>query len=119
MSFGMRIVLFTLVFCFFRVSLRLFVTIFTQGCTCTVEMCNGDTYRGLVIDVEDCWNIQINECQYTSRSGKTSKLEHVYIRGSQIRFVIVPDMLKNSPSFIKFASTSASQSGPSAKKQAV
>ena len=33
---------------------------------------------------------------------QTSKLEYVYIRGSQIRFVIVPDMLKNAPMFKRF-----------------
>lgn len=81
-------------------------------------MRSGDIYRGLVIDVEDCWNIQLNECQYTSRSGETSKLEHVYIRGSQVRYVIVPDMLKNSPIFKKF-NMSAAASAPAAKKQAV
>uniref|UniRef100_A0A0A9YL00 Small nuclear ribonucleoprotein Sm D3 n=1 Tax=Lygus hesperus TaxID=30085 RepID=A0A0A9YL00_LYGHE len=69
------------------------------GCTCTVEMQNGDVYRGLVIDVEDCWNIQINECIYTSRTGQSTKLAHVYLRGSQVRYVIAPDMLKNSPIF--------------------
>jgi small nuclear ribonucleoprotein D3 len=35
----------------------------------------------------------------TDRDGKTSTLEHVYLRGSQIRFVIIPDMFVNAPMF--------------------
>jgi small nuclear ribonucleoprotein D3 len=28
-----------------------------------------------------------------------SQLEHVFIRGSRVRFMIIPDMLKNAPMF--------------------
>ncbi|KAJ1412906.1 Small nuclear ribonucleoprotein Sm D3 [Sesbania bispinosa] len=31
--------------------------------------------------------------------GKTSQLEHVFIRGSKVRFMVIPDMLKNAPMF--------------------
>merc|ERR1712048_223393 len=37
----------------------------------------------------------------TARDGKVSQLEQVFIRGSKIRFVILPDMLKNAPMFKK------------------
>ncbi len=33
----------------------------------------------------------------TYRDGRVSQLEQVYIRGSKIRFLILPDMLKNAP----------------------
>lgn len=33
------------------------------------------------------------------QDGKISHLEHIFIRGSRVRFVIVPDMLKNAPMF--------------------
>ena len=29
------------------------------------------------------------------RTGRQSKLEHCYIRGSKVRFIVLPDMLKN------------------------
>merc|ERR1719204_2369668 len=35
----------------------------------------------------------------TARDGKVSQLEQIFIRGSKIRFVILPDMLKNAPMF--------------------
>ncbi|XP_070024377.1 small nuclear ribonucleoprotein SmD3b-like isoform X3 [Nicotiana sylvestris] len=31
--------------------------------------------------------------------GRVSQLEHVFIRGSKVRFMIIPDMLKNAPMF--------------------
>jgi hypothetical protein len=34
-----------------------------------------------------------------SQDGKVSQLEHVFIRGSRVRFMIIPDMLKNAPMF--------------------
>jgi small nuclear ribonucleoprotein D3 len=44
-------------------------------------------------------NIQLKDITYTDRYGKTQQLEQVYIRGSQVRYFIVPDMLKNAPMF--------------------
>lgn len=38
----------------------------------------------------------------TGRDGKISKLDFVYIRGSKIRLLILPDMLKNAPMFKRF-----------------
>merc|ERR1719495_2642796 len=37
----------------------------------------------------------------TARDGKVSQLEQIFVRGSKIRFVILPDMLKNAPMFKK------------------
>ncbi len=39
-------------------------------------------------------NCHMQNITLTARDGKVSKLEYVYIRGSKIRFMIVPDMLK-------------------------
>ncbi|KAJ0008021.1 hypothetical protein Pint_29651 [Pistacia integerrima] len=33
------------------------------------------------------------------QDGKVSQLEHVFIRGSKVRFMVIPDMLKNAPMF--------------------
>ena len=33
----------------------------------------------------------------TGKDGKQSKIEYIFIRGSQIRFIVMPEMLKNSP----------------------
>jgi small nuclear ribonucleoprotein D3 len=54
------------------------------------------------MDTEDNMNLQLKDITLTQRDGKISQLEQVFIRGSQIKFIIVPDMLKNAPMFKKF-----------------
>lgn len=51
------------------------------------------------IIAEDNMNIQLRDITVTARDGRVSQLDQVYIRGSHVRFFIVPDMLKNAPMF--------------------
>lgn len=44
-------------------------------------------------------NIQLRDITVTARDGRVSHLDQVYIRGSHVRFFIVPDMLRNAPMF--------------------
>lgn len=44
-------------------------------------------------------NCQMMNITVTYRDGRVAQLENVYIRGSKIRFLILPDMLKNAPMF--------------------
>ena len=37
----------------------------------------------------------------TGRDGRITKLEQVYLRGGQIKFIVLPDSLKQSPIFKK------------------
>ena len=50
---------------------------------------------------EDNMNVQLKDITVTARDGRVSQLDQVYIRGSHVRFFIVPDMLKNAPMFKK------------------
>uniref|UniRef100_A0A1J3J0L0 Small nuclear ribonucleoprotein Sm D3 n=1 Tax=Noccaea caerulescens TaxID=107243 RepID=A0A1J3J0L0_NOCCA len=52
-----------------------------------------------MIECEDNWNCQLENITYTAQDGKVSLLEHVFIRGSKVRFIVIPDMLKNAPLF--------------------
>ncbi|PSR71184.1 hypothetical protein PHLCEN_2v12943 [Hermanssonia centrifuga] len=87
----------------------------------TVELKTGQLYRGKlaegawaaifisnrVIDyivvtgntAEDNLNISLKDITVTQRDGRVSQLDQVYIRGSMVRFFIVPDMLQNAPMF--------------------
>jgi hypothetical protein len=76
---------FTLPLSFYRSNTRIKCLVFTF-----------DTYQHLA---EDNMNVQLKEVTVTARDGRVSQLEQVYIRGSQVRFFIVPDMLKNAPMF--------------------
>ena len=70
------------------------LTLELQGHIVTVEITSGQTYRGKLIEAEDNMNVQLKDITVTARDGRVSHLEQVYIRGSHIRFFIVPDMLR-------------------------
>ncbi|PMB73124.1 Small nuclear ribonucleoprotein Sm D3 [Beauveria bassiana] len=57
------------------------------------------TYRGKLLEAEDNMNVQLKDITVTARDGRVSHLDQVYIRGSHVRFFIVPDMLRNAPMF--------------------
>lgn len=65
----------------------------------TIEVKTGEVYRGYMVEIDDTMNCLIENCHFTASDGKTSYFDQVYIRGSQIRFVIVPDMFRNAPMF--------------------
>ncbi|GFZ45851.1 Small nuclear ribonucleoprotein Sm D3 [Saitozyma sp. JCM 24511] len=69
------------------------------GHVVTVELKTGEMYRGKLMEAEDSLNIALREITVTARDGRVSQLEQVYIRGSMIRFIIVPDLLANAPMF--------------------
>ncbi|KAJ6268555.1 hypothetical protein PSV08DRAFT_373066 [Bipolaris maydis] len=65
----------------------------------TLEITSGEVYRGKLIEAEDNMNVQLKDITVTARDGRVSHLEQVYIRGSHVRYFIVPDMLRNAPMF--------------------
>lgn len=70
-----------------------------EGHIITCETNTGEVYRGKLIEAEDNMNCQMQNITVTYRDGQVGQLENVYIRGSKIRFLILPDMLKNAPMF--------------------
>ncbi|CAL8467617.1 g7155 [Coccomyxa elongata] len=70
-----------------------------EGHVITVELKSGEAYRGELAEAEDSWNVQLKNVTATAKDGRVSHLEHIFVRGSRVRFVIIPDMLKNAPMF--------------------
>jgi len=68
-----------------------------EGHIVTIETTTGEVYRGKLIEAEDNMNSQMSSVTVTFRDGRVAQLEHIYIRGSKVRFMILPDMLKNAP----------------------
>ncbi|KAJ7703129.1 hypothetical protein B0H17DRAFT_1157224 [Mycena rosella] len=68
----------------------------------TVELKTGQLYRGKLAEAEDNLNISLKDITVTGRDGRVSQLDQVYIRGSMVRFFIVPDMLQNAPMQVAF-----------------
>ncbi|TRY63001.1 hypothetical protein TCAL_15253 [Tigriopus californicus] len=70
-----------------------------EGHIVTCETINGEVYRGRLVEAEDNMNCQMTTVTVTYRDGRVANLENIYIRGSKVRFLILPDMLKNAPMF--------------------
>ncbi|EDQ88798.1 uncharacterized protein MONBRDRAFT_32618 [Monosiga brevicollis MX1] len=70
-----------------------------EGHVVTIELKNGEIYRGKLVEAEDNMNSQLRDVTFTARDGQVAHVESVYIRGSKIRFFVLPDMLKNAPMF--------------------
>jgi small nuclear ribonucleoprotein D3 len=90
-----------------------------EGHIVTCETNTGEVYRGKLLEAEDNMNCQMSNITVTYRDGRVAQLENVFIRGSKIRFLILPDMLKNAPMFKKVgakpgASSSVAGRGKSA-----
>ncbi|CAG9861676.1 unnamed protein product [Phyllotreta striolata] len=85
-----------------------------EGHIITCETITGEVYRGKLIEAEDNMNCQMTQITVTYRDGRVAQLENVYIRGSKIRFLILPDMLKNAPMFKKQTKAGTAGRGKSA-----
>ncbi|EWM20813.1 small nuclear ribonucleoprotein [Nannochloropsis gaditana] len=70
-----------------------------EGGIITVETRTGELYRGLLDEAEDNMNLILRDVTKTNVHGKESKVELIYIKGSQVNFMILPDMLKKAPMF--------------------
>mmetsp|Transcript_38908 Transcript_38908/g.67315 ORF Transcript_38908/g.67315 Transcript_38908/m.67315 type:complete len:116 (+) Transcript_38908:97-444(+) len=62
----------------------------------TVELKNGEIYKGQLAEAEDTMNCQMKEVIMTARDGRILRLENVFLRGAQIKFIVLPDLLKNA-----------------------
>lgn len=65
----------------------------------TVELKNGDRYRGELVYAEENMSLQLKSAKCTQKNGQKSTLEQIYMRGSQIKYFILPDILEESPVF--------------------
>jgi len=61
-----------------------------------------NAFHVTITTAEDNLNISLKDITVTGRDGRVSQLDQVYIRGSMIRFFIVPDMLQNAPMYVLF-----------------
>ena len=69
----------------------------SKGTIVTIEVKTGETYRGKMIETEDNMNCQLQDVTMTAKDGSQKRLEYIFIRGSQIEFIVLPEMFKNSP----------------------
>ncbi|KAL0230770.1 hypothetical protein PCE1_004325 [Barthelona sp. PCE] len=82
-----------------RASLPLMLLFETEGFEVFIELNNNESYRGVVARVQDNMNVVLKDPVHTLIDGSKEQLKSVFIRGSQIKFISIPEMLVNSPVF--------------------
>lgn len=70
-----------------------------QGQVVTVELVSGETYRGRLVESEECMNVEMRDVIFTGSDSHQTRVDRVFLRGSQVRFVVVPEILKHAPLF--------------------
>lgn len=78
-----------------------------KGLVVNIELKTGQTYRGRLLNVEDNMNVQLKEVTIIARDGQVSTTDTCFLRGSNIRFFVVPDNLRFAPLFKTASSISA------------
>ena len=69
----------------------------------TVELSNGDSYRGVLLSAEENMNLRMAQVTIKAKGGEVSNVDHALIRGSQISFVAFPEFLRYHPMFTQAA----------------
>ncbi len=71
-----------------------------EGLTISVELKSGDIYRGRASNTEDNFNVHLDTVTITpARGGPVRTVEKIFIRGSNVVFIVFPDILVHSPLF--------------------
>ncbi|OEU21122.1 Sm-like ribonucleo protein [Fragilariopsis cylindrus CCMP1102] len=82
-----------------RVGIPIVVLHDCEGAVIEIETKNGELIRGLLFEAEDQMNLYLKNCIIRDINGVKRKSKQVYVRGTEILFIILPDMLKHAPMF--------------------
>ena len=69
------------------------------GLIVNIDLITGDRYRGSLKLVEDNMNCWLSNVIHTQPNGEKTKFDSAFIRGSNILYFDVPEMLVNSDLF--------------------
>eukprot|EP00924_Labyrinthula_sp_SR-Ha-C_P010754 snap_masked-scaffold_35-processed-gene-0.18-mRNA-1 protein AED:0.03 eAED:0.03 QI:0/-1/0/1/-1/1/1/0/114 len=71
----------------------------------TLEMKTGDKYYGSLSNLNtETMSMDLTDVLHTSSEGQKRKIQGISIRGNQIKFIILPDIMSNSPVLQKVSS---------------
>lgn len=73
----------------------------TDGFVVTIETKTGEMYKGTLSCSEDTMNCELTNVTVTNTDGVESHADTVYIRGSNILFIVIPDMFANAPVLVE------------------
>ena len=63
----------------------------------TIETRNGQSYRGKLIEIEENMNCRLQNASLINSEGIIKKFNTIFLRGSNLRLIILPDIIKESP----------------------
>jgi len=71
-----------------------------EGAVVTVETKRGELIRGLLFEAEDMMNLYLKKAVVLGpKPGAKRNVEQVYVRGTEIVFIVLPEMLRHAPMF--------------------
>jgi small nuclear ribonucleoprotein D3 len=73
-----------------------------EGAVVEVETKAGLLIRGLLFEAEDQMNLYLKNCVVTGVDGVKRKTPQLYLRGCEIVFICLPDMLQHAPMFQRY-----------------
>lgn len=85
-----------------RVGIPIVVLHDAEGSVIEVETKTGELIRGLLFEAEDQMNLYIKNAiirDTNGGDGTKRRINQVYVRGTEIVFIVLPDMLKHAPMF--------------------
>jgi small nuclear ribonucleoprotein D3 len=82
-----------------RVGIPIVVLHDAEGAVIEVETKKGELIRGLLFEAEDMMNLYIKNAIILDPKGVKRRTNQIYLRGPEILFIVLPDMLKHAPMF--------------------
>ena len=82
-----------------RVGIPIVVLHDAEGAVIEVETKKGELIRGLLFEAEDMMNLYIKNAVVIDPNGIKRKTNQVYLRGPEILFIVLPEMLQHAPMF--------------------
>jgi small nuclear ribonucleoprotein D3 len=73
-----------------------------EGAVVEVETKKGELIRGILFEAEDQMNLYVKNAIIRDPNGVKRKVNQVYVRGPEIVFIVLPDMLEHAPMFNRY-----------------
>ena len=70
-----------------------------EGAVVSIETRRGEIVRGLLFEAEDMMNLYVKNAVVWSVEGRKRKVDQLYLRGCEVVFIIIPQMLRHAPMF--------------------
>lgn len=85
-----------------RVGIPIVVLHDAEGAIVEVETKKGELIRGMLFEAEDQMNLYIKNAIIVDTNGVKRRTNQLYVRGCEIVFIVLPEMLQHAPMFKRY-----------------